>query len=1039
MIRFHLKTLVCGLALCFGWSSVFAIPSIQKKKKANIQVKSKGKKQSIANLKGPVSSISKAEIYASAIRAELIRGIEKTTTYIRSQAAKAKRKSPLRFQFLDKLHDLYVENAVYVRLQEEKRYDQIYRAWEARGAKGSAPKVSYKKSTGIWSKVIATSKGLLKEYPKSKNSARYLFNQGFALSFLGKKTQSARIYSQLVRKYPKAKSAGEAYFNLGEYHFDRSDFRKAIANYKAALRFKSSKRYGWSLFKYAWCQYNLKNYTQALRSWKQVVSISERQGSKGLRLKDEALRDMVYAYAETGDVEGAIAYYRAHGGGKHIAPMLKILSQTLADKGEYSSAIRTAKRLQSVLPYSKEAPGTQKFIIETAADLRKKQLLWQELTTYAKRYGPKSAWASRNAGDRKLVLETQKDIRDQMLYYAKLSHKRAQETGGKPDHLQARKGYQLFMKYYPTARETPEIRYNLADIEYYLKRYRPAGELYMAIAKLPKASAVVRDQNTGKVLQSIHKESAQYMLDAFGKDYDAEFKLLVKRKPDFKKKPLPLSAKAQNYVKACTLYAKIYPADGKTRKVCDLDITQIYYRTGNKPLAKKYLWLVASKYSKTPSGPSAVEQLVPLYDKDKAGLLAVLTKLLTIPVYRQGELGKKLKSLKRETELKAIEAMPNKTAADSGKRAVAWEKYAAQGPREKGADKLWFNAAADYIKAGQTKNALRNYRTVVKNYPKSSQQKPSLLQLITLHEKRFEYSAAMSYMGDLVNKYPKAPEAKAAVAKRCEYSVALGESAAYKKCSRVEAFDPASAAFFYDRMVVNSYRSGSTQALSDFTRVLGAKKTVPTNLKIKSNYFLMKLSGASVGGANANRVVAEFNRNSKNVNGEALRYVGEVLYKRAAPVARSSLGKGLAGGTVPKMLSSIQAKQGAIDRAEKAFGPLFKSRDAFWVSQADFQLGQAYEDFARRLENPPPITGAELADVKKQLAPQAQGMKQKAAKLYQQIIQNGQKYGVASDVILKSRVALAKISGKSLAQDLFVPVPDFVGGYISEELARRVQ
>ncbi len=1018
----------------FCWGYVYAIPSIDKKKKAKIQVRNKGKKKSLANVKGPVTSISKAEIYASAIRAELIRGIEKTTGYIRSQAGKAKKGSPLRYQFLDKLHDLYVENAVYVRLQEEKRYDQVYKAWEARGAKGASPKPSYNKSKSIWGRVISTSKGILKEYPKSKRSDRYLFNQGFALSFLNKKTQAARIYSELVRKYPNSKSTGEAYFNLGEYHFDKSDFRKALANYKAALKFKSSKRYGWSLFKYAWSQYNLNNYTQALRSWKQVVSLSERQGSKGLRLKDEALRDMVYAYAEIGDVEGAIAYYRAHGGTKHISPMLRILSQTLADKGEYSASIRTAKRLQSVLPYSKEAPATQKFIIETAADLRKKELLWKELTTYAQRYGPKSAWSSKNASNRRLVLETQKDIREQMLYYAKLTHKRAQETSSKADHLQARTGYKLFLKYYPSSKETPEIKYNMADIEYYLRRFKQAGDLYASIAKTPKAAAVIRDQNSGKVIQSIHKESSQYMLDAYGKDFDPEFKLLVKRKPDFKRKALPLSGKAQNYVKACTLYAKLYPTDLKTRKICDLDITQVYYRTGNKPLAKKYLWLVASKYSKTPAGPSAVEQLIPLYDKDKKGLAVVLSKLLSIPTYNQGELGKKLKGLKRRTELEAIQAM-----TDPSKRAVEWEKAAKRAPREKDADKLWFNAAADFIKVGQTTNALRNYRTLVKNYPKSAQHKESLLQLVTLHEKRFEYAAASSYMGTLVTKYPKASEAKAAVVKRCEYSVALSESAAYKKCSLVESFDPGSAMFFYDRMVVNAYRSGSTQKLTDLTRVLGAKKNVPSNLKVKSNYYLMKLTGASLRSANANRIVGEFNRSSKSISGEALRYVGEILFKKSSAVAKASLGKGLSGGTVANMLGSITAKQGSIDKAEKAFGPLFKTRDAFWGSQALYQLGLAYEDFARRLGNPPPITGAPIEDVKKQLAPQANGLRKKAAQQYQLVVQNGEKYNVASDVILKSRVALSKLSGKGLIEDLYVPVPDFVGGYISQELARSVK
>lgn len=1009
----------------------FAIDKLKRTEtKINVVKKDKRKAAKIAAR----SSVSKADIYGAELEKQLISEMKKTIGYLTKQAKRQKKRSNLRFQFLEKSMNLYVEYAILQRNQEEKAYDVVYERWIAKGSKNSPPKLDTRRSTRAWLQVINYSKQIFKEYPKAPNADLLIYNQAFALDFLGQRKKSAGMYSQLVKRFPKSNIAGEAYFALGEYFFDGGKWRNAITNYKQAIRYRKSKRYGWAMFKYAWSLYNLNKYSSALKAWKRVVSYSNTQGSKGIRLKEEAMRDMVYAYAETQDINGAIAYYRANGGQKYIGQMLKLLSQTLADQGKYSQAIKVAKRLQRVEPNSPEAPAVQKFIIETAGDLGRYSMLWSELMRYGEDYGPKSSWYQRNRSDRKLVLNTQKDIRDTMIYYAKVTHKSAQDSDNRETHLQAKKGYLMFLRYYPSAKESAEIKYNMADIEYYLKNYRTAGQLYMQIGSLGPKRAVIVDPATNKVLANIHQKSASYMMDAYGKDYENEFKALSKKKPNFDKPARRLSAKAKNYIRSCLLYMKWYPKDKKVKKTCDLDIAQIYYKNSNKKLSKKYLWAIAKDYSKDKEGAIAVDQLIPLYKDDKVGLATAVAAILKIPAYQKGELGKKLTSLKRGTEIEAIVAMK-----DISKRARAYEKAAKANPRAEDADKLWYNAAVDHIKSGDVQNAMKNYAIIVRNYPKSEQYRESIFQLAKLHEKRFEYADSIKYLKAIVKKYPKDKGVLAARAKVCELGVGLGKKDAWTNCVNFSKYDRTTANFYLQRIVEDAYRNKKNATVKALTTSLIVKQKLSPAEMIAAYYRVYDLGGSNPRSAPANSILSTYNRAKGDVDGEALRYVGEINFKRADVKLSPYLSLGLRGGTVEALLASIQNKTKALQKVQSSYDTVFKTKDSFWGVAALHQIAYAYEQFYKKLENPPSIKGAAIADVKKELAPQVEALRKEAVQRYKLAWESAQKFNVYSRWTSKVFDGLNRVMGKEIDNDFYVVTPDFISSEIPSDLIRKVR
>ena len=374
---------------------------------------------------------------------------------------------PKRLELMQRMLQLNLENAAYVSSQEQIKYDEEWQSWDSNGRRGPEPRLRNNKSSGLWKRVVALSNQMMKEYPKGQNIDEVNFTNALALQFLGKDKEAARSYSQLIQKYPNSKSAGNAYFALGDYYFDKNDFRNAKTNYTASLKYKRTSRYGWALFKLGWCEYNLGNFRKSLNLWKQTVSYSRRGGKGAAVLKDEALRDMVYAFAELGQIEPAIAYFNANGGREYVGRFLKLLAVTLVDQGKFSKGVKAYRRLQSAAPYSDEAPEAQSEIISLSYELGRFNEVWKDLALFPKKYGKGSPWARRKG--RRAAIETDKMIKDQMLYYSKLSHKMAQERKNKALMNQAVRGYQLFLQNYGRSKQAVEVKYNYADIEYFRK------------------------------------------------------------------------------------------------------------------------------------------------------------------------------------------------------------------------------------------------------------------------------------------------------------------------------------------------------------------------------------------------------------------------------------------------------------------------------------------------------------------------------------------------------------------------------------------
>lgn len=978
--------------------------------------------------------ISKNEAFLVATETRLLGEIQKALGYLTKTAARLPKKSTDRLEMRDKIINLRLEAAIYHANQEMRKYDKAWEAWDNGGRKGPEPKVDSSKSKEQWRLLAQDGQNLLDEYPKSPKADETMFNMGLAQNFLGKEKEAARIFSQLIAKFPNSQKAGDAYFSLGDFYFERFDFRNATNNYKNAMRFKQSKSYTWSMFKLGWCYYNLQQYKQALSYWKATVNESTKSKA-GLPLKEEALRDMIYAFAELRQIEPAIAYYKANGGQKYVGRFLNLLAQTFSDQGRYADSVRVLKRFQQEEPLDETGPDAQKEIISLYFELGKMSNVWAELARFATLYGPSSRWVNHHQENKKLTLETQQLIKDQILYYAKLTHKNAQKDESKPLFAEAMKGYNLFLKNYPKSVEVAEVKFNMADVYYFSKQYREAAKLYLDICMMGKERAIIVDPKTKKK-QNIHKESAEYMLDGYVRVFDPEYKAMLKRKPDFSKAPIPISENARNLIKGCAYYAKTYPNEKANIKTCDTIATAIYYRSNDKKNSMKFLWILAKKYPGTKEGDEAVELLIPLYGKDKVALAKAVAELQKIPAYRKGEIGKKLEALNFGTKEELVQAEKN-----ACKRAEGYKKLYAEKPNDADAYKRIYNAALDYIKCGKVEDGVAAYMVVVQKFPKSEAAEPALLDVAKIQERRLEFAAAAGFYAEYAKRYPKSKEAVGASAKSCLLRVAVNANDAINACLTFAQTDDATARAALFTMARAAFSAGDEARLSNLVRTLDGRFKLSASEKV-TLYSLVYNINRGDGGAAAQAmqtIMGTYKASGGSLEGEPLRAVGSIVFRQVNGAMAKYNQVKLKGGSVDTLVASIQVKERALAELKQTYEKVLQTKDAFWGVAALHQIAYAHELYANELENPPVIAGAKKEDIVKELSAAIKAAKGESLKFYQIALESVQKFMVYNEWAAKALSGRARLQGKNINFDDLIVRPDFLGAEVSESIARAVK
>jgi hypothetical protein len=160
-----------------------------------------------------------------------------------------------------------------------------------------------------------------------------------------------------------------------------------------------------------------------------------------------------------------------------------------------------------------------------------------------------------------------------------------------------------------------------------------------------------------------------------------------------------------------------------------------------------------------------------------------------------------------------------------------------------------------------------------------------------------------------------------------------------------------------------------------------------------------------------------FGQNAANVDGEALRYVGEIAFQNANPIMSKFAAITLDGGTVDRLAASLEKKAIALKQVEDTFSQVVNTKDAYWGVAALYQMGYASEQYAQALENPPAIDGATKEDVLKELAPQIKERRDAAMSWYKAASDTVTKFKIYNEWSIKVLDAMARMENRTFTFD----------------------
>lgn len=400
-----------------------------------------------------------------------------------------------------RLAELYIEKSrlVYFRILEEAGADDkaAVVAPEARLLKDQA---------------IAVYRRILSEFPDYVDNDKITFFIAHEYRELGNFQEMIKTYEELIAKYQKSQFRFEAWLILGDYHFDKNDIDEAIQNYRAILKGPETYAHNMARYKLAWCYINKDKTNLAVDLWEQAVktptppepgleqtasSLVDRPNR--LDVRQDALRDLAYYYAESRDPKSALPFFQ----------------DLTVSRQEYRLALeKLAKRFQIKTMYE-ESAKVYRELIRVSADVDR-NLEWAGAVYEAAVAAKDLAHADedvimlsevsarfkywwRAAEDEKKIL---KDFELLTRDLSTRLHALAKEKNDPELYARAAKAYESYLSVFDDSPERIAMEWNYAETLFAAKKFVKAGRQYEQILKAlaqgdPKAPAAAANGKAG--------------------------------------------------------------------------------------------------------------------------------------------------------------------------------------------------------------------------------------------------------------------------------------------------------------------------------------------------------------------------------------------------------------------------------------------------------------------------------------------------------------------------------------------------------------
>jgi tetratricopeptide (TPR) repeat protein len=643
-----------------------------------------------------------------------------------------------------RLAELYVEKGSLIDYRRQKDFDKKLALYN-QGKTRVKPELETEEAKAYFKKSIQLYEWFEKDFPRDPKVAQALYFLGFNYFELGMPQKGEKYYTQLADKYPQSPFVDESNFALGEYNFEKENWKEAYKRYSPVIKNKRHNLNAMATYKGAWCLYRLNRHNEALKYMEHIIKQSrnsdDRDSKKQIRakLEVEALKDIVVFYAAAGDADNSVEYFNQLVG-PQANGYLEKLAYYYLDKGQKEAAHKSFQYLISLNPNSPKAFEYQYQIVQVYFYSKNSPAFKTELYKWIKDYGPSTTWYQANQGNAELIDNSMKLREKTLRNWTLQQHQTAQNSRTKNSQSLALEGYRLYLNEFVNFPQSSDMHFYYGELLYDMKNYDEAGIQYKWIVDNAPQS-------------KFYENAASNLLISVEKSLPDEKELARKNSKNVE--PIPLSPTVERFIKASNWYIEKLP---NSKKVPEIRFRQgrLMYQHNYFEDANKVFKEIVTKYPKTKYAEYSANLMLDIFNlkKDYVGLEYAASELLKNESLASTKAGEEIKDVLEKASFKKAQDLEQESKFLES--ADTFVGFAKQNPKSSLAILALYNAGVNYEKSSQNEKAKNSYLAVINsNQDKKDLKYKAKLYVAKLYQEAALFDESIKLYKQLIKEDPK--------------------------------------------------------------------------------------------------------------------------------------------------------------------------------------------------------------------------------------------------------------------------------------------
>lgn len=844
------------------------------------------------------------------------------------------------------LGQLYVEKYMEFSYRESQVYNQQYIDYEkaqAEGKKGATPpKLDNSRSNYYLKEALRDFYTLEKEYPKHPKIDEVIYFIGF-VEMEGKNNEKGlRYLERVVKEFPRSRKFDDAAVYLADTYFDKNKFKESQRYYQMLVQ-RDSNLKDYARYKLAWVELNTGGPQRAVRDMKNLIaSLGSSPEKAKFSLREQALRDLVVFYGDTGDVDDAVEFFSKAQGKSKALDNLKVLAEVFRAKAQDEAAIKAYGRLIKEFGDAPEAPKWYLGIYDSESRLGKSKGGVNKLLELLDRFNEGSDWAKSFPEDKQNEKKETLDLISGEAEKAAFFHHQAGQKGSDKGHYEAAiKLYSSLLKNFPQLPTRKKVAFFRGEALYAQSQWMEASDSYLMAAKIPPKDKMSEEAVYDAILSIEHLTSKNDKITKYTKE--------EAKKVDTT--PKDLTEPEEKFIEIAQTYRDEYPKGSHVGDVV-FRVGTIYYQKNHFEKANEVFLGLVKEMPKHRTASTAAHLVLDMYNirKDYSGLTKQAQAFYEQASLGDAEFKSEMKQIMGEVDFKQIESLEQKNEwADAGD---AYFKFYQKNPKSDLAEKALYNAFVSYDKGEKTEKATEMARVFVSKYPKSDYTGKMILNIAKSAERAYDFEQAQRFYAEYAEKFPKEKEARKAVYNAAVFSELLEKNKEALKLFDTYLKEPGVGEDEKRAVRISEskiYRKDGNwdKVKSIYKELAKESKSQDERVKILADLarLLEKAGKTSDKDAVVKEIKAQVDPKRKATLGLASSYLAEIQFNAVKP-EREKYQKIKLRFPPDAFVALLKKKQKALLKLANSYDNVVEFGVPEWGVAALFEKGEAYQELA---------------------------------------------------------------------------------------------